>query len=104
MDVLDKYDSAGFWEAFNLPNVKCNMGLMIIQWTSCSFTYYLMFYMTNSFENIYWAAIGISCADTLSYIISAFMVSWLGPKRTFTYSWFLTTIFSLLILVYGLDH
>ena len=90
--------------AFKLPDVKFNMGLMTIQWTVCSVTFYLMFYMTNAFENVYWTAIGIGNADIIAYSFSRCLVTNIGPKRTLTYSWMLATIFGLLILTYGLQH
>ena len=85
-------------------DVKCNLAIMVIIWASCTSNSYSLYYLTNTYEEVYKTAISLNMASFAGCILSAFMTEFLGPKKTIFYSYLTAICGGLLILFYGLDH
>ena len=77
---------------------------MIIGWAVCSFNFYLVMYLANTFEQVYVTALFLSFADIVAYVIGGILVKKFGAKFTLTYSFMISTIGGILVLSYGLQH
>ena len=77
---------------------------MAVFWGVIIFNYYLIMFLVNSFEQVYFIALMISVAELVAFVISGCLVDKIGVKSTFLFAFILTTLAGILILCYGLKH
>ena len=77
---------------------------MAILWGVITFNYYLIMFLVNSFEQVFFIAIMIGIAEIVAFAISGCLLDKIGVKSTFLVSFTLTTFAGMLILIYGLEH
>jgi hypothetical protein len=73
-------------------------------WLTCSFNFYLIQFLINTFDQIYLTAIGSSCSDLLGYSTGGIFRNYLGIKTTFITGFTWATVGGLIIIFYGLDN
>jgi len=86
------------------PDIKCNLIIMIVQWTVCSFNFYLLYFIASSFENGFVTSLGVGSADIIACTIGSVLVSYVGSQRALTYTFALASTGGLITLMYGLSH
>lgn len=77
---------------------------MTYVWLATSFNYYLIQFLINTFEQIYFTAIFSSISEVAGLIIGGCLVSKLGMKASLSISFGFAFFGSLLLLVYGLSN
>jgi len=73
-------------------------------WLTCSFNFYLIQFLINTFDQIYLTALGSSASDLLGYSTGGLFRNYLGIKPTFISGFSLAVVGGLVIIFYGLDH
>lgn len=77
---------------------------MGIVWLATSFNYYLIQFLINTFEQVYWTAIFSSISEIMGYFTGACLLNKLGVRASLSVSFGLAFIGATLLLFYGLDH
>ena len=96
--------SAVVLETLQQGDVKCNLAMMAIMWSVCSFNFFLIIFLANTFEQVYMTALCMSIADVFAYIICYFLMKNVGARLTLFISMLTAAIGGLLILCFGLQN
>ena len=75
---------------------------MIVVWLSCSFNYFLIIYLINTFKRVYACAMASSVSEMLAYAVSGVFYEQFGARITFVTFFSISVAGGLLILMYGL--
>ena len=86
------------------PEVRLNLLIMCIVWTTASSNTYLLYFLVNTFERQNVTALFFTLADIIAYVLSSTIVEKFSAKQTLVASFGVATIGGLLTLTYGLDH
>ena len=78
--------------------------VMIVVWLSCSFNYFLIIYLVNTFKKVYACAMASSISEMLAYAFSGIFYEKFGVKTTFAFCFTVAVAGGLVILIYGLEH
>ena len=74
--------SAVVLETLSKGDVKFNLAMMSVVWAVTSFNFYLITFLTNTFEQVNLTALFVGIADIAGYLISGVLVKKIGAKRT----------------------
>ena len=84
--------------------ILTNLVVVTLIWLTCSFDFYLIQFLVNTFEQVYLSGIGSSLSDLLGYSTGGILSTKLGVKGAFLSGFTLATCGGLVILFYGLAH
>ena len=73
-NMTKKDRSSIVWDTLKRRDVLCNLLFMIVIWTAASFNFYLLMYITNTFEQVYVTAFALAIADIVAYATGGVLV------------------------------
>ena len=85
------------------PKIFINLIIMSLVWLACSFGYYLILSLTNTFSKIYITAYTSSLSEMIAYVLGGVFFERIGVKKSLIISFSISSIGGILILCYGLD-
>ena len=84
--------------------ILVNLIVMSIGWLVVSFNYYLLTFLSNTFEKVYLTAFLSGCSAVAGNVSAAALQNKVGVKSTLNLGFGLSVTAGALLLSYGLSH
>ena len=84
--------------------IRVNLFIMSIVWTTAVFNYYMIQFLLDTFDQVYFASMMSAVSDIVGFIFAGIVYSKLGPKLMLVFSNGLSSAGGAALLFYGLDH
>ena len=84
--------------------ILINLIIMSLVWLACSFGYYLILSLTNTFSKIYITAYTSSISEIVAYAVGGLLFQKCGVKKSLVLTFSISALGGLLILFWGLDN
>lgn len=84
--------------------IAINLAIMALVWLIVSFCYYLINFLTNTFDQVYLTAISSGVSELAGAITGGTLFAKLGLKASLSISFGFALTGSSLLLLYGLEH
>jgi hypothetical protein len=86
------------------PNILLNLGLMMVNWITVIFDYFLIMFLVNSFNSSYICGMASSISELIAYGTSGYFYDKFGAKISLSRCFTVSVIAGIIILTYGLEH
>lgn len=78
--------------------------IMTFIWLSTAFSFYLLTYLVNTFQQVYQSALLSSMSELVGYATAGIAFHYFGVRGSLVYAFTISFIGGALMMVYGLDH
>ena len=86
------------------PDVSNNLLIMVLVWLITVFDFYLVGFLVNTFEQIFFSVIASGISEFVAQAFGGYMLAQLGARKSLCFSYVIAGIGGLMMLAYGLDH
>ena len=84
--------------------ILVNLGIMALVWLIVSFSYYLITFLTNTFDQVYTTAISSGVSEVAGIVTGGALYSRLGPRASLSISFGVAFLGAFSLLFYGVAH
>ena len=81
-----------------------NLAIQGVNWSFSTTNYYMLLYLMNSFDYVYICSTASSCSEMVAYVVTGYLMDFLGPKKTYIGSFAMSFVGGLLLLIFGLRN
>ena len=86
------------------PDVVANMSIMVLVWLITVFDFYLIGFLVNTFDQIFYSAIAAGLSEFVAQAFGGYIYEVLGVQKSMCVSYIIAALGGFVMLVYGLDH
>ena len=101
-DKSDEVPPLSYW--LSKPELRTNLSIMILVWLFTVFNNYLLGFLVNTFDQIFYSAIANQVSELASKAISGVLFARLGVRSSLSVSFAMSALGGLVMYNYGLAH
>ena len=101
-DGIEKAPPLSFYLSFE--DVQVNLVIMVLVWLITVFDFYLIGFLVNTFEQIFYSTIASGVSEFVAQAFGGYLKHSAGMRRSLFISYSIAAIGGFAVLLYGLDH